>query len=123
MRGYSAGHAAILVLRLPFAKTSTGRVRRLHPYRRVCCIVAIGALIGPRVAIVAWWLLDPARWALVFSSVLWPILGLVLLPWTTLVYVWLAPGGIDTLGLILLGVAVIVDLSSYGGGYRSRGRV
>jgi hypothetical protein len=87
----------------------------------VCCIVAIGALIGPRVAIVAWWLLDPARWALAFSSALLPILGFILLPWTTLVYVWLAPGGIDTLGLIFLVLAVIVDLGSYGGGYRSRG--
>jgi len=87
----------------------------------VCCIVAIGALIGPRVAIIAWWLLDPARWSLVFSSVLLPVLGFLLLPWTTLVYVLLAPGGIDTLGLIFLIVAVIVDLGAYGGGYRSRG--
>jgi hypothetical protein len=87
----------------------------------VCCIVAIGALIGPRVAIVAWWLLDPARWALAFSSALLPILGFILLPWTTLVYVWLAPGGIDTLGLIFLVLAVIVDVGAYGGGYRSRG--
>jgi len=87
----------------------------------VCCIVAIGALIGPRVAIIAWWLLDPARWALAFSSALLPILGFILLPWTTLVYVWVAPGGIDTLGLIFLVLAVIVDIGAYGGGYRSRG--
>ena len=86
----------------------------------MCCIVAIGALIGPRVAIVAWWLLDPARWALAFSSALLPILGFLLLPWTTLVYVWIAPGGIDTLGLIFLVIAVIIDLGAYGGGYRSR---
>lgn len=120
MRAYGAGHGAIVALRSRFAKTPRRRGTALAPYPRVCCIVAIGALIGPRVAIVAWWLLDPARWALVFSSVLWPILGLVLLPWTTLVYVWLAPGGIDTLGLIFLVLAVIADLSSYGGGYRSR---
>ena len=87
----------------------------------MCCIVAIGALIGPRVAIVAWWLLDPARWALAFSSALLPILGFILLPWTTLVYVWVAPGGIGTLGLIFLVLAVIVDVGAYGGGYRSRG--
>ena len=87
----------------------------------MCCIVAIGALIGPRVAIIAWWLLDPARWALAFSSALLPILGFILLPWTTLVYVWVAPGGIDTLGLIFLVLAVIVDIGAYGGGYRSRG--
>ena len=87
----------------------------------MCCIVTIGALIGPRVAIIAWWLLDPARWALAFSSALLPILGFILLPWTTLVYVWVAPGGIDTLGLIFLVLAVIVDVGAYGGGYRSRG--
>ena len=50
-----------------------------------------------------------------------PILGFILLPWTTLVYVWVAPGGIDTLGLIFLVLAVIVDIGAYGGGYRSRG--
>ena len=87
----------------------------------MCCIVALGALIGPRVAIVAWWLLDPARWALAFSSALLPILGFILLPWTTLVYVWIAPGGIDTIGLVFLVLAVIVDVGAYGGGYRSRG--
>ena len=87
----------------------------------MCCIVAIGALIGPRVAIVVWWLLDPARWALAFASgIVLPILGFLLLPWTTLVYVWIAPGGIDTLGLIFLVLAVIVDVGAYGGGYRSR---
>ncbi|MDE3103521.1 MAG: hypothetical protein KGJ98_14980 [Chloroflexota bacterium] len=85
-------------------------------------MVALGALIGPRIAIVAWWLLDPFRWAHAFRAG-WPlaVLGFLFLPWTTLVFVWLAPlGPIGGLGLLWLVLALIVDLSSYGGGYRSR---
>ncbi len=84
--------------------------------------MALGALIGPRIAIVFWWLLDPARWAVAFHGA-WVlgILGLAFLPWTTLVFVWLAPfGEIRGLGLLWLVLALVVDLSSYGGGYRSR---
>jgi hypothetical protein len=88
----------------------------------MCCIVALAALIGPRIAIVAWWLFDPFRWAAAFQGAwLWPILGAVFLPWTTLVYVFLAPAGaIGGLGLVFLVLALIVDLGSYGGGFRSR---
>jgi Na+/melibiose symporter-like transporter len=88
----------------------------------VCCIVAVAALIGPRVAIVLWWLFDPARWALAFGGA-WivPVLGFFFLPWTTLVIAFLAPfGGIAGLGLLWVLLAVIVDLGAYGGGYRSR---
>ncbi len=88
----------------------------------MCCIVAVAALIGPRVAIVLWWLLDPARWSLAFGGE-WivPLLGLLFLPWTTLVVAFLAPfGGVAGLGLLWVVLALIVDLGAYGGGYRSR---
>ena len=88
----------------------------------MCCIVALAAFIGPRVAIVIWLLLDPLRWAMAFgNTLLWPLLGFVFLPWTTLVFAWLAPfGRIGDLGLLWLVLALIADLSAYGGGYRSR---
>lgn len=88
----------------------------------MCCVVAVAALIGPRVAIVLWWLLDPLRWALAFDGA-WivPVLGLFFLPWTTLVIAFLAPfGGVSGLGLLWVLLALIVDLGAYGGGYRSR---
>lgn len=89
----------------------------------MCCVVALGALIGPRVAIAFWFLFDPVRWAAAFNGfILWPILGFFFLPWTTLVWVWLAPLGlIGGLGLLWLVLAIVIDLSSYGGGFRSRG--
>lgn len=86
----------------------------------MCCVVALGALVGPRVAIAAWWLLDPIRWSIVFGNPFWPFLGFVFLPWTTLVYVFVTPGGFGGLGLVWLLLALVVDLSSYGGGVRSR---
>jgi len=46
----------------------------------VCCVVALAAFIGPRFAIVAWWLLDPLRWAASFDGPILPILGFLLLP-------------------------------------------
>jgi hypothetical protein len=93
----------------------------------VCCVVALGALIGPRVAIAFWFLFDPIRWerafqGLVVGPLVWAILGFLFLPWTTLVFVWLAPFGlIGGLGLLWLVLALVIDLSAYGGGFRSRG--
>ena len=88
----------------------------------MCCVVALGALIGPRVAIAFWFLFDPVRWDVAFRGfLLWPILGFFFVPWTTLVYVWLAPFGLlGGLGLLWLVLALVIDLSSYGGGFRSR---
>jgi hypothetical protein len=84
------------------------------------CLVIFALIFSPRLVMVIWWLLDMARWAATFDNVLVPILGFILTPWTTLMYVGVAPGGvtgIDWLGLV---VAVVVDLGSLGGGAARR---
>jgi hypothetical protein len=84
----------------------------------MCCAIALLGILGPRVAIVFWWLTDPARWALVFNNQgLVPALGFVFLPWTTIMYVlvW-SVGGLSPLGWIFVGIAVVLDLGTYGGG-------
>jgi hypothetical protein len=92
----------------------------------VCCAIAILGLIGPRALVAFWWLVDPARWALVFGgSPLVPLLGFLFLPWTTLMYVlfW-AVGGLEPLGWLFVVVAFLADFATYGGGgYRNRDRV
>lgn len=78
-------------------------------------------LIGPRAAILVWWIMDQARWTLTFAgSWLWPLLGFIFLPWTTLAYVLVYPGGIVLFDWFILGLAVLIDLSSWFGGYRGR---
>ena len=81
----------------------------------MCCFLTVLVLLGPRIAAVVWWLFWPARWNIAFDSIIWPILGIIFAPWTTLMYFILVPfGGFwDWLFLIL---AIFADLASYGGG-------
>ncbi len=91
----------------------------------MCCAIAVLGLIGPRTLIFFWWLVDPARWSLVFDGLLVPLLGFLFLPWTTLAYVALwAAGGLSALGWLLVVLAFLIDIGSFGGGYfGNRGRM
>jgi len=71
---------------------------------------------------VLWWLLDPARFRLTFDTILWPLVGVFFVPWTALMYVFVAPGGLSPVNWVFLGIALLVDLGSYGGGYRAKGK-
>jgi hypothetical protein len=82
----------------------------------MCCLFAIAAVIGPRFFMVVYWLADPNAWSRAYDNLLLPILGFVFLPWTTSTYVFVHPAGIDTADWLLLGLAVIVDVMSLGGG-------
>ncbi len=82
----------------------------------MCCLAGIAALISPRLVLVLWWLLDPARWSALFDNLIVPVLGFVFLPWTTLVYVFFAPTGFGGLAPIVVVIAVLIDAGTYGGG-------
>jgi hypothetical protein len=84
------------------------------------CLVIFALIFSPRIVMVLWWLLDMARWAATFDSPLLPILGFLLAPWTTLMYVLVAPGGVGGGDWLLLGIAVLVDLGALGGGAARR---
>jgi CDP-diglyceride synthetase len=87
------------------------------------CLLALLAAISPRVALVLVWiftnLVDRA-----FEGFLLPLLGLLLLPFTTLIYVlaYQPLVGVTGWGWFFVILAVLVDLGSYGGGVFSRGR-
>ena len=90
----------------------------------MCCLVTTLFLLGPRAAILVWWLLDATRWDLAFSGWLWPILGFFLAPWTTLSYVLVAPGGVNSLDWLWIALGVALDLSFwFGGAYGNRRRM
>jgi hypothetical protein len=84
------------------------------------CLVIFALIFSPRIVMVLWWLLDMARWAATFDTPLLPILGFLLAPWTTLMYVLVAPGGVGGFDWLLLGIAVLVDLGALGGGAARR---
>lgn len=89
----------------------------------MCCIVTALLIVGPRAALIVWWLLDSARFGATFEGLLVPILGFLFLPWTTLMYVVAAPGGVSGLEWALLVVALLIDLGAHGGTYRNRDRI
>ena len=90
----------------------------------MCCVLTVLLFLGPRLANITWWLLQPARWNATFGSIIWPILGIIFLPWTTLIYVIVAPGGVDLLGWIFIALGVFADIAMHGGGgYFNRERV
>ncbi|MDV2990031.1 MAG: hypothetical protein P3T54_07785 [Dehalogenimonas sp.] len=89
----------------------------------MCCLVALLMLVGPRATIVIWWLFDSGRWSQAFDVFLIPVLGFIFLPWTTLAYVLIFSGGVTGLDVVLLIIAIMADLGSYGGGWRQRERI
>jgi len=91
----------------------------------MCCFVTVFALFGPRAAIVIWWLASPVLWAAAFSSWLWPVIGFFVAPWTTLMWVIVAPTGHATgLDWLWIGLAVVLDIAFWSGGaYGNRDRM
>ncbi|MFC1649123.1 hypothetical protein ACFL2C_00210 [Patescibacteria group bacterium] len=80
-------------------------------------------LIGPRFATVVWWLFSPEGFSFAFSSLLMPVLGLIFLPWTTLMYVSVFPGGLGGFDWLFLILAFAADMGSYAtGGYKATRR-
>jgi hypothetical protein len=67
-----------------------------------------------RIMLLMFWVSRPVAWNAAFSTMILPCLGFLVLPVTTMMYVWLIQGigaiqGVDWLWLVL---AVIVDLAS-----------
>ena len=90
----------------------------------MCCIFTTLVLLGPRVGGLVWWLLQPVRWELAFNTFIWPLVGLIFLPWTTLMYVVVAPGGVIGFDWFWVALAVFADIASYSGGaYGNRDRM
>jgi len=81
----------------------------------VCCFLLVLGLLGPRFAFLATWLFSD-RVQLAFSGGwLWPLLGLVFLPWTALAYVfaWAPLTGVSTLGWFVVAGGFVLDLATY----------
>ena len=85
------------------------------------CLPLLLALISPRLALVAVWLMTNLL-SRAFDSVLLPLIGFFLLPWTTLAYAWMADNGpgVEVTGFewFLVIVAFLIDLSSLFGSAR-----
>jgi hypothetical protein len=87
------------------------------------CLLGILALAFPRIVLILVFLfsnyLDRA-----YQSIIWPVLGFVFLPLTTLAYAWAinTRGSVDGLQLAVVVLAVLIDLGLLGGSTRGQKR-
>ncbi|NIM95167.1 MAG: hypothetical protein GTO18_15835 [Anaerolineales bacterium] len=91
----------------------------------MCCFFTALFAFGPRLAVLIWWLVNPIYVnAAVDNSWILAILGWIFLPWTLIMFLIVAPGGIMGFDWIWLALGLIIDLGSYGGGaYGNRSRL
>jgi len=85
------------------------------------CLLAIIAAFTPRLALFLVWIFTPYV-TRAYGSFIWPLLGIIFLPFTTLIYALLwtpgpGPGaGVTGWEWLLVALAVLLDLSAHGGG-------
>lgn len=86
------------------------------------CIVALLALLFPRIVLVLVFFLTNYIQKAFPDSLLWPLLGFIFLPLTTLVYAWAinVAGAITGVYLVVMILAVLFDLGLLGGSARPR---
>jgi hypothetical protein len=83
------------------------------------CLIGLSSLFFPRVILFLVWLLGNGWLQESFQTVLFPVLGFLFLPLTTLAYAWAwhsGGGDIQGAGVVVIVIAVLVDLGMLGGG-------
>jgi hypothetical protein len=80
----------------------------------MCCLALVAFGIGPRIAFGLWWIFGDKVDA-AFDSWIWPLLGLIFLPWTFLFYViaWTPVVGVDGWEWLFVALGVALDIGTY----------
>jgi hypothetical protein len=78
------------------------------------CLIAILAAFAPRVVIILAWLFSD-RWDLVWDTWIWPLLGFIFLPYTTIMYVlvWNIATGVSGWDWLWIGLGVLLDIMKW----------
>jgi hypothetical protein len=86
------------------------------------CLVALGALISPRLGLFLVWLFTDRIPAAFDGNWLLPILGFFLLPWTTLAWavVWSPVEGVAQFGWAFVVLGLVFDISTHLGAAQAR---
>lgn len=89
------------------------------------CLFVLFAAFAPRLIVVFAWIARPAYFDAVFDTWIFPLLGLLFLPFTTLMWLLLGapPESIEGFDWFWIFLAVLLDLSHYANTYSQRGAV
>jgi hypothetical protein len=84
----------------------------------MCCLPLGLLLFGPRIGLVIFWLFPVGRslFDYAFKSLIWPILGVIFLPWTTIMWtIFAGPNGIAGFDWVWVGLGLVIDIAVYSG--------
>ena len=90
------------------------------------CLFALLAGVFPRIAFAIYWIARPGVVDAVFGTFVWPLLGLIFLPFTTLMYtiLWSPGSGVSGSDWVWIAIALLLDLGHYGASaYGNRDRI
>ena len=89
------------------------------------CLFAMFGGLFPRLALLALWIARPALVGAAFNTFLLPLVGIIFLPFATLIYVLFYTPGVGLTGWEWLWVilAVLLDIGHWGAGYTQRNQM
>jgi hypothetical protein len=89
------------------------------------CLLAMFGGLFPRLGLLIVWIARPALVDAAFGTFIWPLLGIIFLPFTTLIYVIVyTPGiGLTSLGWFWVILALLLDIGQWGASYTQRNQV
>ena len=80
----------------------------------MCCLALTAGFLGPRLALSLWWIFGN-KVDIAFDTWIWPLLGLIFLPWTTLAYVlaWGPVNAVSGAGWLVVALGFAADIATY----------
>ena len=79
----------------------------------MCCFITALLLVGPRLGVLVWYIFNPVYVNGAFDNFIWGFLGWLLLPWTTLMYIIVAPGGVVGWDWLWIALGVLLDIMKW----------
>ena len=85
------------------------------------CLLALGIGLAPRIFLILAWIFSD-RWDLVWDTWIWPLLGIIFAPYTTVMYmlVWNAATGISGWDWMWIAMGVLLDIMKWSSWYQNR---
>ena len=89
------------------------------------CLFALFGGLFPRLALLVVWIARPVLVAAAFNTFLLPLLGIIFLPFATLIYVIVYTPGVGLTGFDWFWVilAVLLDIGNWGATYTQRDQI
>jgi hypothetical protein len=105
-------------------KRNAGR-KHLEEVDRMGCLFALLGGLFPRLALLIVWIARPVLVGAAFNTFLLPLLGIIFLPFATLIYVIVYTPGVGLVGFDWFWVilAVLLDISHWSASYTQRNQI